>query len=133
MPFRSPQCRPGADDVVDTVRMKRPVFSQEETPTGRVTYDDRGNAVWQWRDDEALIDELAHPKLAIDDDYVPPPLHVQTLPGIPSPLTPAPKAKGFNPYESGPVTRTGAKPKKDLRALSEWIELKKRRGEFPGK
>ncbi len=119
--------------MVDTVRMKRPVFPEEDTPTGRVTYDDRGNAIWQWRDEEALVDQLAHPKLAIADEYVPEPLHVQTLPGIPSPIAPTPKAKGFNPYESGPVARTGVKPKKDLRALSQWIELKKRRGEFPGK
>ncbi len=121
--------------MVDTVRMKRPIFPEEETPTGRVTYDDRGNAVWKWRDDDALVDELAHPKLEIADDYVPPPLHTQTIPGIPSPLAPAPgpKAKGFNPYESGPSVRTSAKPKKDLRALSQWIELKKKRGEFPGK
>lgn len=119
--------------MVDTVRMKRPSFPEEETPTGRVTYDDRGNAIWQWRDDDALVDELAHPKLEIAEEYVPPPLHTQTLPGIPSPLAQTPKAKGFNPYESGPVARVGAKPKKDLRALSEWIELKKRRGEFPGK
>lgn len=122
--------------MVDTVRMKRPQFPEEvdDHPTGHVTYDDRGNAIWQWRDDSALLDELAHPKLALDDGYSPPPLHTQTIPGMPSPFSsPEPRVKGFNPYERGPAPRTEARPKKDLRALSQWIELKKKRGEFPGK
>lgn len=120
--------------MVDTIRMRRPQFpTEEENPTGRVTYDDRGNAVWQWRDDSSLEDTLQRPALALDDDVPPPALHTQTLPGIPSPLArPAPKT-GFNPYEKGPVARGEARPKKDLRALSQWIELKKKRGEYPEK
>ena len=33
---------------------------------------------------------------------------------------------GYNPYESGLLKRKPAAPKRDLRELSKWIEMKKR-------
>ena len=35
---------------------------------------------------------------------------------------------GYNPYESGLLKRKPAAPKRDLRELSKWIEMKKRVG-----
>ncbi len=33
--------------------------------------------------------------------------------------------KGYNPYDSGKLGKTGAPKKKDLKKLSDWLKLKK--------
>ncbi len=114
--------------MVDTIRMKRPAFppSDDET-SGRVKRDDRGNAIWEWKDEETINQRLYHPGLEIAPE---------------EPMGPAgPVARpnregaksGYDPYGSGMIDKD-AKPKprkRDLRALSEWIALKKARGEDP--
>jgi hypothetical protein len=36
---------------------------------------------------------------------------------------------GYNPYESGLLKKKEWKPKKDLRQLSKWIEIRKKDGD----
>ncbi len=96
--------------------------------SGRVVFDERGNAVWEWSssigafDDESAtqrLSRLENPTLALADDDSP------ALVARPNPLG---KIKGYNPYDSGrlakPTTMAPTK-KTDLRRLSEWMKLKK--------
>ena len=95
--------------------------------TGRVTFDDRGNAVWEWCtaagpvNEECTADrlkQLEHPALSIAEDA---PTPFETVRA-----NPLGTKKGYDPYDSG---KLGKKPeqakKKDLRRLSEFIKLKK--------
>lgn len=111
----------------DTAKMKRPYFPalDDENVSGRVKRDDRGNAIWEWKDDDTLDARLHHPGLAIKDEE--PPAHA------PVKLNKVATRTGYDPYESGLIDRNGVpRPRKrDLRALSEWIALKKKRGETP--
>jgi hypothetical protein len=94
--------------------------------TGRVKFDERGNAVWEWQVTTGAfgvevsrqrLQKLEHPALSIADDAPTPFETVRSNPlGI---------KKGYDPYDSG---RLGKKPppaKKDLRRLSESLKLKK--------
>lgn len=88
--------------------------------TGRVDHDERGNAVWEWAKNipGAAIDNTG---LAIVDDDRPAPLGTVKLNKVAA-------KSGYNPYESGLIERKRAAPKKrDLRALSNWIEQQKKR------
>lgn len=95
---------------------------------GRIGFDDRGNAVFEWHDsslngddeqaERARIKALNHPGLSIADE------------------SPAPEAQvfrnerglkqGYNPYESGLLPGKTIKKKRDMRQLSKWIEVKKK-------
>ena len=97
-----------------------------EKSTGRVKFDERGNAVWEWQVTTGAfgvevstqrLKKLAHPALSIADDA---PTPFETVRA-----NPLGTKKGYDPYDSG---RLGKKPppaKKDLRRLSEWLKLKK--------
>jgi hypothetical protein len=94
--------------------------------TGRVKFDERGNAVWEWQVETGAfgaevstqrLQKLEHPALSIADDA---PTPFETVRA-----NPLGTKKGYDPYDSG---RLGKKPppaKKDLRKLSEWLKLKK--------
>jgi len=97
-------------------------------PSGRVQFDDRGNAIWEWAGSngaferevtEERLKKLENPDLSIADD-APTPFDL---------VKPNPQGvvKGYNPYDSGKLGRNGAPPRKrkDLRKLSEWLRLKK--------
>jgi hypothetical protein len=96
--------------------------------TGRVQFDERGNAVWEWsvatgafgRDvSTERLKRLENPGLSLADDAPTPFDKVK-----PNPLG---VVKGYNPYDSGRLD-SGKPPeprKKDLRRLSEWLKLKK--------
>jgi hypothetical protein len=102
--------------------------SEHRNVSGRVKFDDRGNAVWEWamatgafgRDvsSSTRLRAIDHTGLAIVDDGPPPSETVRTNPlGV---------KNGYDPYESGKLTKDRAKGgKKDLRKLSEWLKLKK--------
>ena len=99
----------------------------EPPKTGRVQFDDRGNAIWEWSvatgkfDQEvstARLQKLEHPALSLADDAPTPSDHVK-----PNPLG---TVKGYNPYDSGKLDKKPeAARKKDLHRLSEWLKLKK--------
>lgn len=99
----------------------------EAKRTGRVTFDDRGNAVWEWSTSTGAfgkdcttdrLKRLEHPALSIAEDA---PTPFETVRS-----NPLGTKKGYDPYDSG---KLGKKPepakKKDLRRLSEFIKLKK--------
>jgi hypothetical protein len=95
--------------------------------TGRVKFDDRGNATWEWaittgafeRDiSEERLRRLEHPALSLTDDA---PTPFDTVRANPHGTK-----KGYDPYDSGKLTKTGAPlRKKDLRRLGEFLKLKK--------
>jgi len=95
--------------------------------TGRVKFDDRGNAVWEWSVTTGAfgrevstqrLQKLEHPALSIADDA---PTPVDTV--RPNPLG---TKKGYDPYDSGKLGKPPEAPrKKDLRRLGEFLKLKK--------
>jgi hypothetical protein len=95
--------------------------------TGRVKFDDKGNAIWEWavatgsyaREVTAeRLQRLENPTLSIAEDA---PTPFDTVRA-----NPLGNKKGYDPYDSG---KLGKRPptsiKKDLRRLSEAIKLKK--------
>lgn len=100
----------------------------EPSQPGRIAFDERGNAVYEWRDDrlsedgeageQARHQALDHPGLSMVEDD----------PDGNAPIQNNPKGLrlGYNPYESGLLPKKRAARKRDLRELSKWIEMKKR-------
>lgn len=112
----------------DTIKMKRPPFPPPtgEDPSGCVMRDDRGNAVWQWKDDDTLNKALVDSDLSVADDDL-------SLNGKVK-LNIVGGGPNFDPY-AGALARKEApeRPrKKDLRELSKWIEMRRRLGEGAG-
>lgn len=104
----------------------------EKKAPGKVRFDDRGNAIYQWNDLQLATDDkqgeqlreraLLNSTLSLVDD---------------SPAPDAPVARndkglhvGYNPYESGQLggKKSVTKKKHDIRELSKWIELQRRLG-----
>jgi hypothetical protein len=106
----------------------KPDAKMEDEP-GRLERDDRGNVTWQWSDDGELqaddtfgaaqrIKALVDPSLDIKEEEPDPLRAIQANnKGL---------KQGYNPYNSGALGKQSWKKKKDLRKLSEWIELKKK-------
>jgi len=94
---------------------------------GQIGFDDRGNAIYEWKEDYLTEDgaagerardkALAHPGLAIVEEEGP----------ANSPIRNNTKGlrNGYNPYESGLLAKKGPRKKVDLRELSKWMEAKK--------
>src|ERR1035438_1631003 len=91
--------------------------------SGRVKFDDRGNAVWEWAVatgsfatdvSTARLKKLENQTLSLADDAPPPANNI---------VKPNPKgaAQGYSPYDSGLLAKTDRQPakKKDLRRLGE--------------
>jgi hypothetical protein len=125
-----------------------------EKSSGRVSFDSRGNSVWEWKSEETgkysrdvstqRLKKLEAPELSIEET-----VKVKTLDGLS--LADEPKAGGgFNPYDNVPsknntkmptrgyvapdkvVPPAERKPAKDLRALGRWLEMKKKLAENQG-
>lgn len=115
------------DDLKKAGYRLRPRVVEPKQP-GRIAFDDRGNAVYEWNDDRlsqageagerARRKALDHPGLSF----------VEEDPGKNQPIQNNAKGLrlGYNPYESGLLPNKGAAKKRDLRELSKWIEMKKR-------
>ncbi len=95
--------------------------------TGRVKFDERGNAVWEWQLTTGAfgvevstqrLQKLEHPALSIADDDAPTPFETVRS-------NPLGTKKGYDPYDSGKLGKKPPPAKKDLRKLSEWLKLKK--------
>ena len=104
--------------------------SAEPKKTGRVQFDDRGNAIWEWsiatgafgrEVSTERLQKLENPGLSLAED-APTPSFNQVKPN------PQGAVKGYNPYDSGRLGKAEPPRKKDLKKLSEWLELKKQAG-----
>jgi hypothetical protein len=108
----------------------RVVARQDENKPGKIAFDERGNAVYEWSDQRFEQDDeegerarrraLAHPGLTTVED--------EPSPADPIRNNPKGLRLGYDPYESGLLKKTGTRPKRDLRELSKWIELRKKAG-----
>jgi hypothetical protein len=109
----------------------RTVGTPSAERSGKIAFDERGNAIYQWGDDRLIEDSdaaerlrdqaLAHAGLAIADEDAP----------ANAPIRANPKGVriGYNPYESGLLTRKETRRKRDLRELSKWIDAKRKLNE----
>jgi hypothetical protein len=93
---------------------------------GHLVRDAKGNVTWSWSDESLQDDDtrgaaermraLVDPKLDVVDD--PDPRLLQSNPkGL---------KQGYDPYDSGELGKQSWKKKKNLKELSNWIELRKR-------
>lgn len=89
---------------------------------GRIEYDARGNAVFvpfvKVMDRQDMEELLRDRSLALTVDDA-----AGANDNIPA--NPQGLRKGYDPYASGLLNRREHKPKKDLRALSQWIQQRK--------
>ena len=111
------------DPSADTART---TFAAKKQ-SGRVQFDDRGNAIWEWAVSTGAfgrevsterLKKLENPGLSLADDAPTPFDKVKPNPqGV---------VKGYNPYDSGKLGKPPEVPKKkDLKKLSDWLKLKK--------
>jgi hypothetical protein len=112
--------KPGVRDTVN----ESPELA--DNISGRVKFDDRGNAIWEWsvatgafgrEVSTERLKRLENPALSIAED-APTPFDIAR----PNPLG---TVKGYDPYDSGKLGKAAAARKKDLRRLSEFLKLKK--------
>lgn len=106
----------------------------EEQKSGRVTFDSRGNAVWEWSMSTGIfgrnVDTKRLKKLEANDLKI---VEDPTSKEKTFALKPAKQVGGgFDPYNSSgativPTSKPTPKPK-DLRRLSEWIQQQKSLG-----
>jgi len=87
--------------------------SQDEAErSGQVRFDERGNAVWETARDK----RLDHPTLELSEERGPHAGLKMNRNGL---------TVGYDPYRSGAHGKEAWRKRKDLRALSKWIQLKK--------
>lgn len=115
--------------MTEKPRGKAPVPPGGQGDAGHLGKDDRGNVTFEWREDDDL---LADDKLGVAERLsalMDPHLQIQEDDDDPrSPIKSNPKGlrKGYNPYSSGALGPPRRKKKKDLRELSNWVELRKK-------
>jgi len=124
-PLPSVVRRPGDAAAPAAAPASAPAPASGREP-GRVRFDDRGNAVYEWsvktgefaRDSAtSRLKKLDNPSLSLAED-APTPVEI---------VRPNPHGtiKGYNPYDSGKLSGKQAPRKKDLKKLSEWLALRK--------
>lgn len=108
----------------------KPGTQDADPEAGQLGVDDRGNVTWQWKDSADLLADdavgtaermsaLLDTTLTLSED--------EELPVEPGTDSPAERVKGYDPYErDGTTSRPQRAKKKDLKHLSEWIELRKK-------
>lgn len=106
----------------------RVVESEPAKKPGHITFDDRGNAVYEWENPHLTEDgengerrrqrALDHPGLSLTEEEAP----------ANAPIRSNPKGLrlGYNPYESGLLASKERKRKRDLHELSKWIATRRR-------
>jgi hypothetical protein len=118
-----PAPKPGADGAGNA---SAPDPTAEAKGTGRVKFDDRGNAIWEWslatgafgrEVSTERLQKLEHPALSIAEDA---PTPFETVRA-----NPLGTKTGYNPYDSGKLGKAAPPAKKDLRRLSDFLKLKK--------
>jgi hypothetical protein len=122
-----PTPKPGANAPGKASAQEADADARSNGRTGRVQFDDRGNAIWEWsiatgafgrEVSTERMQRLEHPALSLADD-APTPLETVRA-------NPLGTKKGYDPYDSGKLGKSAAPPrKKDLRRLSEFFKLKK--------
>jgi len=122
-----PTAKPGATVTGKPAAICGKPRAAEPKKTGRVQFDDRGNAIWEWsiatgafgrEVSTERLQKLENPGLSLAED-APTPSFNQVKPN------PQGTVKGYNPYDSGRLGKSEPPRKKDLKKLSEWLELKK--------
>ena len=114
--------RPG-DRLNALRRLEVEYESRHGKSSGEVAFDERGNAVWTPKGrlgtKEAVEKLLSDDTLALrPDESIRSVDRAQENPGG--------LKKGYDPYDSGMLAKKQWKKPKDLRALSKWIEQKKK-------
>jgi hypothetical protein len=112
----------------------RTVAPADPEKPGHVAFDDRGNAVYEWnRPDLAEDSEEAERARRQALTYANLSL-VEEEPAPNAPIRNNIKGAriGYNPYESGLLSKRATGKKRDLRELSKWIETKKKLEEGTG-
>ena len=126
-----PKAKQGADQGAGVPAAKGDAPVRREAPvtnnnTGRVKFDDRGNAIWEWAVgtgayatdiSTSRLKKLDNVTLSLAEDTPPPSKIVKE--------NPKGTVQGYSPYDSGLLAKTAPPRKKDLRRLSEWLKLKK--------
>jgi hypothetical protein len=115
------------DDLKKMGYRLRPRVVEPNQP-GRIAFDDRGNAVYEWNEDHLSEDSeaaerarrkaLDHPGLSMVEE--------EQRNNAPIQNNAKGLRLGYNPYESGLLPRKPVAKKRDLRELSKWLEMKKR-------
>jgi hypothetical protein len=115
------------DDNPDTATHDRP------PAPGKVRFDERGNAIYDWGDDKLQQDgkqaeqlrerALIDPTLKlVEEDCDGNALDIRNDKGL---------MRGYNPYQSGQLGGKQTVKKRDMRELSKWIEMQRRMGLLP--
>jgi hypothetical protein len=126
-PKKRPDGTSGNGDSRDPASNTGPTTFTPKKESGRVQFDERGNAIWEWAVTTGAfgrevsterLKKLENPGLSLAEDAPTPFDKVKPNPqGV---------VKGYNPYDSGKLARSGPpSKKKDLRKLSDWLRLKK--------
>lgn len=95
------------------------------TKPGRISFDDRGNAVFEWTD-TALTEEGELADYQRVGALAPEDLTLADESGVRDTVNRQGPKLGYNPYQSGMLAADRSKKKRDIRALSNWIQLKKK-------
>jgi len=143
MPYKGMVSNDKPDPKSDAVKGGGPLSPKGDAPSGdkvqvtrnasgRVKFDERGNAVWEWavttgvfgrEASTSRLRKLEDSALSLAEEAPTPALDLKSHP-IAKP-NPKGVAQGYSPYDSGVLAKSGAPPKKDLRRLSEWLKLRK--------